>query len=103
MLMLNEKAVPLAGAATRLEDPCLSRTVPVPIGKAGLRPSSRVCELLLLEHNVPVVVTAELVVVVCGVTVSVLAETQYEYGVPFRPSEIVSCCRRSCSCRPLTH
>ncbi len=37
----------------------------------------------------PVVVTAELVVVVCGVMVSMLAETQYEYGVPFRPSDTV--------------
>ena len=38
----------------------------------------------------PVVVTAELVLVVCGVMVSVVPETQYEYGVPFRPSEIVT-------------
>ena len=37
----------------------------------------------------PVVVTAELVVVVCGLKVNVVPETQYEYGVPFRPSEIV--------------
>jgi hypothetical protein len=38
---------------------------------------------------VPVVVTAKVVVVVCGLRVNVDPETQYAYGVPLYPSEIV--------------